>query len=100
MGWLDGILGSKETPKETKKVKPKAKKTKTESKIKKVEPKTKKEIVAKGPAKKIKTKTKTTWTKGKLDKLSTSELHKVAKEHNVKIDGLTKTQIYSKIVKG
>jgi hypothetical protein len=91
MGWLDGILGSKETPKETKKVKTKAKKTKTE-------PKTKKEIVAKGPAKKI--KTKTTWTKGKLDKLSTSELHKVAKEHNIKIDGLTKTQIYSKIVKG
>jgi len=94
MGWLDNILGKKEEPNKEKKKS--TKKTAT----KKAEPKkeTKKEIVAKGPEKKL--KIKTTWTKGKLDKLSTIELHKVAKDNGVKVDGLTKTQIYSKIVKG
>jgi len=98
MGRLKNILGSdKKEPKKEKKATNTSKKTEVK-KTKTKKESTKKEIVAKGPAKKI--KTKTTWTKGKLDKLSTSELHKVAKEHNVKIDGLTKTQIYSKIVKG
>jgi len=95
MGWLDNILGKKEEPKKEKKKSTKKTATKKTA-TKKEEPK--KEIVAKGPEKKL--KTKTTWTKGKLDKLSTVELHKVAKDNGVKVDGLTKTQIYSKIVKG
>ena len=94
MGWLDNILGKKEEPKKEKKKSTK----KTATKKEEIKKETKKEIVAKGPEKKL--KTKTTWTKGKLDKLSTVELHKVAKDNGVKVDGLTKTQIYSKIVKG
>jgi len=93
MGWLDGILGKKEEPK----AKPKTKKevtAKKESGRKKVEQPVKKQT------NQPKLKPNTTWTKGKLDKLSTVELHKVAKEHSVKIAGLTKTQIYSAITKG
>jgi len=98
MGWLDNILGKKEEPKKEKKKSTKKTATKKEGIKKETKKETKKEIVAKGPEKKL--KTKTTWTKGKLDKLSTVELHKVAKDNGVKVDGLTKTQIYSKIVKG
>ena len=99
MGWLDNILGKKEEPKKEKKKSTKKTATKkTATKKEEIKKETKKEIVAKGPEKKL--KIKTTWTKGKLDKLSTVELHKVAKDNGVKVDGLTKTQIYSKIVKG
>lgn len=85
MGLWDKITGKKET-----------KKTTTKKSDKK---ETKKEQVLKGPDKKIKATAKS-WTKGKLDKLSKQELYAVAKEHGIKTDGLTKTQIQSLIVKG
>lgn len=110
MGWLDSILGNKEEPKKTKKTSSKTGKTtkkeaktaskpvekKKENKTTKTKEVSKKDLVLKGPDK---PKAKS-WTKGKLDKLSKQELYAVAKEHGIKTDGLTKTQIQSLIVKG
>lgn len=102
MGWLDNLIGKTEEPKKTKKTQSKTKKiVKKETKAVEKKKAVKKDLVLKGPEKKTKTviKTQNFWTKGKLDKLSTSELHKVAKENGVSVQGLTKTQIYRKIVK-
>jgi len=112
MGWLDSILGKKEEPKKTKKTTAKTGKTtkkeaktaskpvekKKENKTTKTEKVSKKDLVLKGPDK-PRAKSTTQWTKGKLDKLSTSELHKVAEQHKVNTKGLSKTQIYREIVK-